>query len=68
MKEFHICNLSAGFISQDITIAGGCAKNAGLINVLTRKLDTEIIRLPEDPQIIGAIGAALIHMYAGHRS
>jgi predicted CoA-substrate-specific enzyme activase len=45
---------------KDITIAGGCAKNAGLIDVLEKKLDTDIIRLPEDPQIIGAIGAALL--------
>ncbi|MBA7597681.1 (R)-phenyllactate dehydratase activator [subsurface metagenome] len=45
---------------NDITIAGGCAKNAGLIDVLEKRLDTEIVRLPEDPQIIGAIGAALL--------
>ena len=45
---------------KDVTIAGGCAKNAGLIDVLEKKLDTDIIRLPEDPQIIGAIGAALL--------
>ena len=45
---------------KDITIAGGCAKNAGLIEVLEKKLDTEIVRLPEDPQIIGAIGGALL--------
>ena len=45
---------------KDITIAGGCAKNAGLIDVLEKKLDTEIVRLPEDPQIIGAIGGALL--------
>jgi predicted CoA-substrate-specific enzyme activase len=45
---------------KDITIAGGCAKNAGLIDVLEKKLDTGIVRLPEDPQIIGAIGGALL--------
>ena len=45
---------------KDITIAGGCAKNVGLIDVLEKKLETEIVRLPEDPQIIGAIGAALL--------
>jgi len=49
---------------KDITIAGGCAKNVGLIDVLEKKLDTEIVRLSEDPQIIGAIGAALL---AGQR-
>lgn len=45
---------------KDITIAGGCAKNAGLIDVLEKKLDTELVRLPEDPQIIGALGGALL--------
>jgi len=45
---------------KDITIAGGCAKNVGLIDVLEKKLDTEIVRLAEDPQIIGAIGGALL--------
>ena len=44
----------------DITIAGGCAKNAGLVEVLEKKLAAKIVRLPEDPQIIGAIGAALL--------
>ncbi len=45
---------------KDITIAGGCAKNAGLIDVLEKGLGDEIVRLPEDPQIIGALGAALL--------
>ena len=53
---------------EDITIAGGCAKNAGLIDVLEKRLDTEIVRLPEDPQIIGAIGAALLAMERLERS
>ncbi len=45
---------------KDITIAGGCAKNAGLVDLLEKKLDTELMRLPEDPQIIGALGAAVL--------
>jgi predicted CoA-substrate-specific enzyme activase len=44
----------------DITIAGGCAKNVGLIDVLEKKLGTQIVRLSEDPQIVGAIGAAIL--------
>jgi predicted CoA-substrate-specific enzyme activase len=47
-------------MKEDITIAGGCAKNMGLIDVLEKKLGTGIRRLPEDPQIIGAIGAAIL--------
>ena len=45
---------------KDITFAGGCAKNVGLTDVLGKKLNTEIVKLSEDPQIIGAIGAALL--------
>ena len=44
----------------DITVAGGCAKNVGLIDILEKRLGTQMVRLPEDPQIIGAIGAALL--------
>jgi len=44
----------------DITVAGGCAKNVGLIDILEKRLDTQIVKLPEDPQVIGAIGAALL--------
>jgi len=45
---------------EDITLAGGCAKNVGLIAVLEKKLGKGIKRLPQDPQIIGAIGAAVL--------
>lgn len=45
---------------KDITIAGGCAKNEGLIRSLEDKLGTEVVRLPVDPQIVGAVGAALL--------
>lgn len=46
-------------IKKDIGITGGIAKNAGVVNCLERALKTELITFPEDPQIIGAIGAAL---------
>lgn len=45
---------------EDLVLAGGCAKNLGLTSILEEKLKTRIKRLPEDPQIIGALGAALI--------
>ncbi|MFW6125711.1 MAG: acyl-CoA dehydratase activase [Chloroflexota bacterium] len=45
---------------KDITFAGGCAKNAGLVAALEKDLTDGIVRLPQDPQIIGAIGAALL--------
>ncbi len=46
--------LSVAFVSL------GCAKNLGLIKALEEKLHISVRRLPEDPQIVGAIGAALI--------
>jgi predicted CoA-substrate-specific enzyme activase len=45
---------------NDITFAGGCAKNKGLIATLEKGLGGGIVRLPEDPQIVGAVGAALL--------
>jgi predicted CoA-substrate-specific enzyme activase len=53
---------------QDVTIAGGCAKNVGLIDVLEKKLDTELVRLDEDPQIVGAFGAACLATQKFERS
>lgn len=45
---------------EEVAITGGCAKNLGLIKALEEKLHISVRRLPEDPQIVGAIGAALI--------
>ncbi len=44
----------------DLTVTGGCAKNAGLIDALEKRLDVSIKRLSVDTQIVGAIGASLI--------
>ena len=41
-------------------LTGGCSKNDGLAKALAAKLDIEIERLPQDPQLAGAVGAALI--------
>jgi predicted CoA-substrate-specific enzyme activase len=45
---------------EDVALTGGCAKNEGLAKVLENKLKVEVKRLPTDPQIAGAVGAALI--------
>jgi len=45
---------------EDVALTGGCAKNAGLVKALEEKLKVSVRGLPEDPQIVGAIGAALI--------
>ncbi len=47
-------------LSQDVAITGGCAKNEGLVHALEDKLKAKVMKLPVDPQIIGAVGAALI--------
>ena len=50
---------SVGLV-EDVTVSGGCAKNKGLVKRLEEKLGINIRMLPGDPQIVGALGAALI--------
>ena len=45
---------------EDMALTGGCAKNGGLVKALEKKLGISVRKLPEDSQIVGAIGAALI--------
>ncbi len=52
-------------INPKVTITGGCAKNRGLVRELEKVLKVEIAPLPVDPQVIGALGAAV---YARLRS
>ncbi|MFX0188816.1 MAG: acyl-CoA dehydratase activase [Candidatus Hodarchaeota archaeon] len=47
-------------LEEDITISGGVAKNIGVVEFLEKKMGLKTVKLPVDPQIIGAIGAALI--------
>jgi benzoyl-CoA reductase subunit D len=47
-------------IEKDVALIGGVAKNKGVVACLKKHLGVEDIRVPEEPQIIGAIGAALI--------
>jgi len=42
-----------------VTVTGGCAKNQGLIKALTKTLSMEVTALSVDPQVIGALGAAV---------
>ena len=46
-------------IRPQVTVTGGCAKNLGLIRALTRIINMDVTTLPVDPQIIGALGAAI---------
>ncbi|MFO8102406.1 MAG: acyl-CoA dehydratase activase [Dehalococcoidia bacterium] len=63
-----ICNHTAKYIAalvqdmgarNDIGFTGGIAKNAGVVTSLEHILKTELVEFPVDPQLIGAIGAAL---------
>ncbi len=41
-----------------VTMTGGVAKNAGMVKVLEEKLGMKL-NIPEEPQIVGALGAAI---------
>jgi predicted CoA-substrate-specific enzyme activase len=56
----RLISMVKGIKSQkDIALTGGVAKNAGVVKFLEEELE-EIKKMPQDPQIVGAIGAALI--------
>ncbi len=48
-----------------VTVTGGCAKNKGLIKALAKSINMGVTTLPVDPQIIGALGAAVFAMRNG---
>jgi len=45
-------------ISEDLVFVGGVAFNNGVVRLIEESLNTTLC-IPEDPQIVGAIGAAL---------
>ncbi|NJD78498.1 MAG: 2-hydroxyglutaryl-CoA dehydratase [Candidatus Methanoperedens sp.] len=45
-------------IKPEVAFVGGAAKNPGIVKALEKALDIRI-KLPEEPQITGALGAAL---------
>jgi predicted CoA-substrate-specific enzyme activase len=47
---------------EDVAVSGGCSKNAGLVKAIGEALGLSLKELPQDPQIAGAVGAALIAM------
>jgi len=46
-------------IEDDVVMTGGVAKNRGVVKALENELNHEI-KVPEEPQIVGALGAALM--------
>jgi activator of 2-hydroxyglutaryl-CoA dehydratase len=47
-------------LEEDLTITGGVAKNIGVVAYLEKKMGITSKKLPIDPQLMGALGAALI--------
>jgi (R)-2-hydroxyacyl-CoA dehydratese activating ATPase len=46
-------------LEEDVAMTGGGAKNSGLVTTLEEHLGI-ILQIPDEPQIIGALGAAVI--------
>lgn len=44
--------------ADSITLTGGCAKNEGLKKAIEKVLKINVVDLPTDPQLMGALGAA----------
>lgn len=47
-------------LQKDVCMTGGVAKNSGVLDAMEKQLNTPIRRLRVDPQIIGALGAAVL--------
>jgi predicted CoA-substrate-specific enzyme activase len=47
-------------LREDVAISGGVGKNVGVTKALERRLGVQIKKLPSDPQLLGALGAAII--------
>jgi predicted CoA-substrate-specific enzyme activase len=49
-------------ISDAVCITGGVSKNRGVVNHLERRMGVRFKRLATDPQLMGALGAAVLAM------
>ena len=65
-KRCFVMSKKAGAVDQ-ITLTGGCAKNAGLKAAIEQVLKLKVIDLPIDPQLMGALGAAEYARQKGNR-
>ena len=45
-------------IEQAVAIVGGVARNVGMVDAIRRQIEADIL-VPEAPQIVAALGAAL---------
>jgi predicted CoA-substrate-specific enzyme activase len=48
-----------GGVEKDVVMAGGVAKNIGVVRALEKAMDATL-KIPVEPQIVGALGAALL--------
>jgi len=46
-------------VEEDVTLTGGVAKNEGVVQAIEERLGVKLF-IPPEPQIIGALGAALV--------
>jgi predicted CoA-substrate-specific enzyme activase len=46
-------------LENDVVLIGGLARNIGFVDSLKRELEVDLL-IPEEPEFVGAIGAALI--------
>jgi activator of 2-hydroxyglutaryl-CoA dehydratase len=54
-------------VKSEIGMTGGVSKNIGVVKHLERMLGTGFHEFPEDPQIIGALGAAIFAAEKAHK-
>lgn len=51
-------------IQRDVVLVGGVAKNVGFVSSLQKTLEVELL-VPEEPEFVGALGAALSQLKRG---
>lgn len=56
-KRCFVMSKKAG-AADSVTLTGGCAKNEGLKKAIEKVLKINVVDLPTDPQLMGALGAA----------
>ena len=54
-------------LEEDVVLTGGCAQNKALQKALEERLNLTLANLGENPQIMGAMGAALFAYEHGHQ-
>lgn len=56
----RVYNLLRGVgIESDLAITGGIGKNPGIVDKIEKRIGFKTL-IPEEPQILGALGAALL--------